>query len=54
MPLNGTVAESLYSSGTVTTGNLPNTQTNNVQDRLNTQTQGTNIDTQRQYLLDHM
>ncbi|WAK04480.1 conjugal transfer protein TraN [Methylobacter sp. YRD-M1] len=54
MPLNGTVAESLYSSGTVTTGNLPNTQTNNVLDRLNTQTQETNIDAQRQYLLDHM
>jgi conjugal transfer mating pair stabilization protein TraN len=54
MPLNSAVAESLYSSGTVTTGNLPNTQTNNVQDRLNTQTQGTDIDAQRQYLLDHM
>lgn len=54
MPLNGTVAESLYSSGTVTTGNLPNTQNTNVHDRLNTQTQGTNIDAQRQYLLDHM
>lgn len=54
MPLNGTVAESLYSSGTVTTGNLPNTQNTNVHDRLNTQTQGTDIDAQRQYLLDHM
>lgn len=54
MPLDGAKADELYSTQFSTMGNLPNTNTNSVLDRINEQTQGTNIDEQRQYLIDNM
>ena len=54
MPLNGAKADELYSAQTSTIGNLPGTQNQSVIDRINDQTQGSDIDAQRQYLLDNM
>lgn len=54
MPLDGAKADQLYSTQISTMGKLPNTSTNSVFDRINEQTQGTNIDEQRQFLLDNL
>lgn len=54
MPLDGAKADQLYSTQVSTMGKLPNTSTNSVLDRINEQTQGTDIDEQRQFLLDNL
>nr|WP_232422444.1 conjugal transfer protein TraN [Methylosarcina fibrata] len=54
MPLDGAKADEMYSTQFSTVGDLPNTETNSVIDRINLQTQGTDIDAQRQYLIDNM
>jgi conjugal transfer mating pair stabilization protein TraN len=54
MPLDSAKADELYSAQTSTIGNLPGTQNQSVIDRINDQTQGSDIDAQRQYLLDNM
>ncbi|MBM4206951.1 MAG: hypothetical protein FJ190_02670 [Gammaproteobacteria bacterium] len=54
MPLDGAKADEIYSAQFSTVGDLPNTQSSNVIDRINLQTQGTDIDAQRQYLIDNM
>jgi hypothetical protein len=47
-------AGSMYDKANVTKGKLPNTQNTNAQDRLNTQTQDSDIDAIRQHLLDNL
>ena len=54
LPANSAAADSMYDKANITKGKLPNTQNNNTQDRLNTQTQGSDIDAVRQHLLDNL
>ena len=54
LPGDSLIADDMYDKGNVTKGRLPNTGTNNAQDRLNTQTQGSDIDAVRQHILDNL
>lgn len=54
LPVDSLTADSMYDKANVTKGKLPNTQNTNTQDRLNTQTQGSDIDSIRQHLLDNL
>jgi conjugal transfer mating pair stabilization protein TraN len=54
LPGDSLIANSMYDKANITKGKLPNTQNTNTQDRLNTQTQGSDIDSIRQHLLDNL
>lgn len=54
LPVDSLTADSMYDKANVTKGKLPNTQNTSTQDRLNTQTQGSDIDSIRQHLLDNL
>lgn len=54
LPEGSLTADSMYDKANVTKGKLPNTQNTNAQDRLNTQTQDSDIDAIRQHLLDNL
>ncbi|MDP3331869.1 MAG: conjugal transfer protein TraN [Methylococcaceae bacterium] len=54
LPEGSLTAGSMYDKANVTKGKLPNTQNTNAQDRLNTQTQDSDIDAIRQHLLDNL
>ena len=54
LPVDSLTADSMYDKANVTKGKLPNTQNTNTQDRLNTQTQGSDIDSIRQHFLDNL
>jgi hypothetical protein len=54
IPLDGAKAEELYSTHMTTIGNLPGTQNQSVLDRIKKQTEESDIDKQRQHLIDNM
>lgn len=54
LPVDSLTADSMYDKANVTKGKLPSTQNTNTQDRLNTQTQGSDIDSIRQHFLDNL
>ena len=54
LPGDSSIANTMYDKANITKGKLPNTGNNNTQDRLNTQTQGSDIDAIRQHLLDNL
>jgi len=54
LPVDSLTADSMYDKANVTKGKLPNTQNTNTQNRLNTQTQGSDIDSIRQHFLDNL
>ncbi len=54
LPVDSLTADAMYDKANITKGKLPNTQNTNTQDRLNTQTQGSDIDSIRQHFLDNL
>ncbi len=54
LPANSAAADTMYDKALITQGKLPNTQNDNAQDRLDSQTQGSDMDAIRQYLLDNL
>jgi len=54
LPVDSLTADSMYDKANVTKGKLPSTQNTNTQDRLNTQTQDSDIDSIRQHFLDNL
>ena len=54
LPGDSVIADDMYDKANVTKGKLPNTATNNAQDRLKKQTDGSDIDAIRQHLLDNL
>jgi conjugal transfer mating pair stabilization protein TraN len=54
LPGDSLIADDMYDKANVTKGKLPNTATNNAQDRLKKQTEGSDIDAIRQHLLDNL
>ncbi len=54
MPLNDAKIDELYNINMMTTGNLPETNTFDIIDRIQIQTDETDIDEQRQHLIDNL
>ena len=54
LPIDGASANTMFSVGEVTTSNIPGATRQNAQDKLNKQTDGSNIDDIRQYLLNYL
>ena len=54
LPSDSLTAEAMYDKAIVTKGKLPNTDKYNAQDRINTQTNGSDIDAVRQHMLDNL
>lgn len=54
LPVNSAAADTMYDKAFITQGKLPNTQNDNAQDRLDSQTQGSDMDAIRQYLQDNL
>jgi conjugal transfer mating pair stabilization protein TraN len=54
LPINSAAANAMYDKATVTQGKLPGTAANNAQDRVNTQTNGTDMDATRQHIMNHL
>jgi len=54
IPIDSLTADAMYDKAMVTKGKLPGSKNDNAQDRVNTQTQGSDIDSIRQHLLDNL
>jgi conjugal transfer mating pair stabilization protein TraN len=54
LPIDSATAQTMYDKANITKGKLPNTQIQNSQDRLNSQTQGSDMDAIRQHFLDNL
>lgn len=54
IPLDSLTADAMYDKATVTQGKLPGSKNTNAQDRVNSQTQGSDIDAIRQHLLNNL
>ena len=54
LPVDSLTADAMYDKANITKGKLPNAAKENAQDRLDIQTQGSDIDAIRQHLLDNL
>ncbi len=54
LPIDSATAQTLYDKANITKGEINNSQSQNTQQRLDAQTQGTDVDAIRQHLLDNL